>query len=335
MIRHVPKKVVVLRNIPPNGIERLKKRYRVDVNRSGFILSRSQLLRRVKNAAAIISLLTDQIDAEVFVAAGENLKIVANYAVGFDNIDLLAAAKHGVVVSNTPGQLTESVAEHTLALLLSVARRISEGDRYVRQNRYKQWEPMLLWGQTLIGQTVGVIGGGRIGAAFATMCHNAFRMRVIYSDVAPCSELERRTGAQRVGITELLKRSDVVSIHCPLLPSTKHLIGAKELALLKKTAILINTARGPIVNERALVTVLRAKRLFGAGLDVFEREPSLVAGLKQLENVVLTPHIGSATQGAREMMADMAAANVEAVLQGRAAPNPVTKYASPVRSLDN
>jgi len=335
MKRQIPQKVVVLRAIPENGIAALQKKYRVDVNRSGHILTRAQLLRRVKNASAIVSLLTDRIDDEVFVAAGDSLKIVANYAVGFDNIDLQAAERHGVVVSNTPGQLTESVAEHTMALLLAVARRISEGDRYVRRGSYTQWEPMLLWGETLIGKTIGIIGGGRIGAAFATMCHNAFRMRVLYSDVAPCVQLERFTGAKRVALAPLLRGSDVISIHCPLLPSTKHLIGSQQLALIKPTAVLINTARGPIVDERALTAALSAKRIFGAGLDVFEFEPSLVPGLRQLENVVLTPHIGSATSGAREMMADMAAANVKAVLQGRAAPNPVTKYANPCRSLDN
>lgn len=334
MTSRARQKVVVLRAIPETGIVTLEKRYRVDVNRSGHILTRSQLLHRVKGAAGIISLLTDRIDDAVFEAAGEALKIVANYAVGFDNIDLKAAEKRGVVVTNTPGQLTESVAEHSLALLVSVARRISEGDRYVRADKYTQWEPMLLWGQTLIGQTLGIVGGGRIGGALATMCHNAFRMRILYSDVTMCAPLEQQTGAKRVSLTELLTRSDVVSLHCPLLPSTHHLIGAKELQLMKSTAILINTARGPVVNEQSLVATLRRKQLFGAGLDVFEFEPKLVAGLKQLENVVLTPHIGSATQGAREMMANMAAANVEAVLQGRAAPNPVTNYVNPCDSLD-
>lgn len=327
-------KVVILRGIPENAVTMLQKQFVVDVNKSGHVLTRAQLLRRVKGASAIISLLTDRIDDEVLDAAGDSLKIVANYAVGFDNIDLGACEVRGVVATNTPGQLTDSVAEHSMALLLAAARRICEGDTYIRNGKYVQWEPMLLWGQTLLGQTIGIVGGGRIGAAFGMMCHNAFRMRVVYSDVAPCTHLEREAGAKRVSLNELLERSDVVSVHCPLLPTTHHLLGAAEFSKMKSSAILINTARGPIVDERALVTALKKGKLFGAGLDVFEFEPALVAGLKQCDRVVLTPHIGSATRGAREMMASMAAANVAAVLQGRSAPNPVTKYADPCRSLD-
>lgn len=335
MMKRDRPKVVVLRVIPDVALSRLEKRYVVDVNRSGHVLTRQQLVRRVKGAAAIVSLLTDTINEEVVVAAGDNLKIVANYAVGYDNIDLPALERHGVVATNTPGQLTDSVAEHSLALLLAVARRITEGDRYVRSGSYTQWEPMMLWGQTLLGKTVGIVGGGRIGSAFATMCHNAFHMRVLYSDIAASSTLERETGAKRVALTELLRRSDVVSIHCPLLPSTKHLVSHKELAHMKPSAILLNTARGPVVDEQALVRALREKKLFGAGLDVFEFEPKLVAGLRGISTVVMTPHIGSATHEAREMMARIAATNIEEVLQGRSASNPVTKYAKPINSLDN
>lgn len=326
-------KVAVLRTIPESAITRLQKRYQVVMNRSGRVLTPTQAHKLVKGASGVISLLTDHIDDELIKAAGPELKVVANYAVGFDNFDLAALEKNGVVGTNTPGQLTDSVAEHSLSLLLDVARRVSEGDRFVRANRYKQWEPMILWGQPLIGRTLGIVGGGRIGAALALMCHNGFRMRILYSDVCHCPDLEKNTGAKRVSLHELLRQSDVVSLHCPLMPSTKHLIGPTELAQMKPTAILINTARGPVVNERALVAALRQKKIFGAGLDVFEFEPALVPGLSKLENVVLTPHIGSATAEARQMMADMATANIEAVLSGRAAKNPVTKIAKPVNLL--
>lgn len=318
------KKVVILRQIPAIADKILSKKFDLDINKSGKVLSREKLYRRVKGAAAIISLLTDRIDDHVLEAAGEQLEVVANYAVGFDNLDLKAIAARGVIATNTPGRLTESVAEHSLALMMAVSRRIVEGDRYIREDRYKQWEPMLLYGQPLIGRTVGVIGTGRIGAAFAALCHNGLRMKIVYTDVCPNVVLEKELGAKRVGLRTLLKQSDVVSLHVPLMPNTRHLITSKEIRLMKKTAIIINTSRGPVIKEDDLVSALNDKRLFGAGLDVLEFEPKLTPGLKSLKNVIITPHIASATAEARDMMAEMAARNVEAVLSGHKPINPIS-----------
>lgn len=317
------KKVVILREIPRAAIDFLNKKYEVDVNRSGLILNREQLYRRVKGASAIISLLTDRIDAAVVQSAGPQLVVVANYAVGFDNIDVKTLRAKNIAITNTPGGVTEAVAEHTLALTLAVARRIVEADDYVRGGHYKQWEPLLFFGQSLVGRTVGIIGAGRIGSAFGRMMHRALKARILYFDHQPNGELERSVGATEVSLRTLLERSDIVSIHVCLTPQTKHLIGKTELALMKPTALLINTARGPVINETSLISCLKDKRIFGAALDVYENEPRLTPGTRALKNIVLTPHIGSSTEEARNEMAMMAARNVVAVLSGHAPLNPV------------
>lgn len=314
--------VAVCRPIPESGLKLLRAKYQVKVH-DGPVMNPRQLKQFVSGAGAILSLLTDRIDAEVLQAAGPSLKIVANYAVGFDNIDLSSIAQSGLVATNTPGQLTESVAEHSLALLMATSRRIVEADAFVRTGKYKQWEPMLFWGQPLIGQTLGLVGSGRIGAAFGLMAHQGLRMRVLYHDVCENRDLERGAGATRVGLRELLRRSDVVSLHVPLLPSTRHLIGRHEIALMKPTALLINTARGPVIDESALIDALIERQIFAAALDVFEHEPTISAALRRLPNVVLTPHIASATRAAREQMSDMAARNIIAVLSGKSPVNPI------------
>ncbi len=315
--------VVVCREIPEIGIKLLTPKYRV-VMHKGDVLTVPQLKRFVKGAAGIVSLLTDKIDDEIIKAAGPQLKIVANYAVGFDNIDLDAVARAGLVATNTPGQLTESVAEHSLALLLAASRRIVEADAYVRDGQYKQWEPMKFWGQPLLGKTIGLVGSGRIGAAFGIIAHNGLRARILYHDVCANEVLERSAGASRVGLRELLRRSDVVSLHVPLLASTRHLIGRRELELMKPESILINTARGPVVDEDALTEALMKRRIFAAALDVFEHEPRIAATLRRLPNVVFTPHIASATRDAREQMSIMAARNIVAVLSGKLPVNPIS-----------
>lgn len=314
--------VAVCRPIPEAGIKLLRGKYTIKQH-NDRVMSPRQLREFVQGADAVLSLLTDKIDADVLEAAGPNLKIVANYAVGFDNIDLAAVAARGLVATNTPGQLTESVAEHSLALLLATSRRIIEADIFVREGQYKQWEPMLFWGQPLLGQTLGLVGSGRIGAAFGLMAHRGLRMRILYHDVCPNKDLEHGAGATRVGLRDLLRRSDVVSLHVPLLPSTRHLIGREELSLMKPTALLINTARGPVVDEAALTDALTERRIFAAALDVFEHEPTIAAALRRLPNVVLTPHIASATRAAREQMSEMAARNIIAVLSGKPAVNPI------------
>lgn len=283
---------------------------------------RDELLRRLRGVAAAITMLSDRIDAEALEAAGPQLKVVANYAVGFDNIDLTACRTRGVRVTNTPGVLTDATADLTWALILAAARRVVEGDRLVRSGQWRGWAPRQLLGLQLAGATLGILGAGRIGSAVARRAAG-FRMRVLYTDREVNAALEAETGAQRVALERLLTESDVLSLHIPMAPEHHHLIGPEQLAAMKPGAILINTARGPIVDENALIAALRAGRLAAAGLDVYEHEPRLTPGLADLPNVVVLPHLGSATTATREKMSRMAAENVLAVLAGREPPNPV------------
>jgi glyoxylate reductase len=263
---------------------------------------------------AIVTLLTDKIDAEVMDIAGPQLKLIANYAVGFDNIDLKAAQERNIVVTNTPGVLTEAVAEHTFALLLAVARRVVEADKFSRANKYKQWEPELLLGTQLKGKTIGIVGLGRIGVDVATIARG-FGMTPIYYDEIRNKELEKKFDIEFHQFESVLKQADVISLHVPLLPTTKHLIDEDELNKMKSGAILINTARGAVIHEAALIKALQHKQIAGAGLDVFEWEPKISKQLEQLDNVVLTPHIGSATREARDLMSQIVADNVIAVFE--------------------
>lgn len=324
------KSVFVTRRIHEAGIAMLKKAgYKVDIYNKDQIIDRKSLLRGVKGRDAILSLLTDRIDAEVLNAAGPQLKIVANYAVGFDNVDLRAAAERHVVATNTPSDMVnEAVAEHTFALMLSLARRIPEADDFAKRGMYKGWSPTLLNGVDLYGKTLGLIGAGRIGSMVARRAVRGFDMKLLYSDMRPNEALEKEFGAKKVSQTALLKKADFVSLHVPLLPSTRHMISDKEFALMKKTTFLVNTARGPVVDEKALLKALKAKKIAGVGLDVFECEPAIDCDLrdnlelKAFANVILTPHIASATEEAREAMSIVAATNILAVLKGKAPLNP-------------
>lgn len=310
--------VFITRKIPDSGIKLLKsKGYVVRVYSGDKPIPRAELLRRVRGADATLSLLTDKIDAAVMDAAGRRLKIIANYAVGFDNVDVKAAAARKIVVTNTPGVLTEAVAEHTFALMMAVARRIPESDVFMRGGRYHGWEPELLLGMELQGKTLGIIGLGRIGFRVAEIAVRGMGMKVTYNDVKPNADFEKQFGGRFLRLDDLLRTSDIVSIHVPLLPTTRHLIDAKKFAMMKKTAILINTSRGPIVDEKALVIALRRRIIAGAGLDVFEFEPKPAPGLAKLSNVVLTPHTASATHEARQAMSLLAAENIVAVLTGK------------------
>jgi glyoxylate reductase len=259
---------------------------------------------------ALLCLLTDRIDARVLEAA-DRLRIVANMAAGTDNVDLAAAGRLGVAVTNTPDVLSEATADMAFALLLAVARRLVEGDRWVRAGRFQGWSPDLLLGLDVHGRTLGIVGSGRIGRAMARRAEG-FGMRVLARG--------RREGPP---LEELLERADFVSLHVPLTAETRHLIGARELRRMQPHAVLVNTARGPVVDEAALVRALREGWIAGAGLDVYEREPALEPGLAELEYVVLAPHVGSATHGTRARMAEIAADNVIACLAGRALPSPV------------
>ena len=316
--------VVVTRKIPDAGLELLKNRFDVKISKVDRVLSAPELKKLVAGASAILALLTDKIDDGLLTAAGKNLKIVANFAVGFDNVDLAAAKKRKVVVTNTPGVLTEAVAEHTIALLISTARRIVESDKFTRAGRYEGWEPELLLGHELAGKTLGILGLGRIGSRVAEIASRGFGMKVIYYDNGNRNrDLDKAIGAEAVSIRKILTAADVVSLHVPLTRETKHLIGRSELSSMKRTAILINTARGPVVDEKALAQALKKKTIWGAGIDVFEFEPQITKELLKLDNVVMTPHTASATIEARNGMAELAAKNIIAVLEGRVPITPI------------
>lgn len=315
--------VFVTRRIPDAGLALLRKDKRLDLRvfPKDRRITRNELLKAVRGASAILSLLTERIDDAVMDAAGPQLKIVANYAVGYDNIDVAAAKQRGVRVANTPGALTEAVAEHALALMMAVSRRIPESDRYVRAGKYKAWEPMLLLGAQFAGKTVGVIGLGRIGSSLAEKCALGMGMKVRYYDIRRDEAFEKRVGAVFGTVNEVLRGSDFVSVHVPLLPSTRHLIDAKALRTMRDGAYLVNTSRGPVVDETALVAALKERRIGGAALDVFEDEPRLAPGLAKLDNVVLTPHTASATFEARNDMAVLAAQAIIDVLAGKTPKN--------------
>jgi lactate dehydrogenase-like 2-hydroxyacid dehydrogenase len=316
-------KIFVTRMIPQPGLDMLTKEYTVDINPSDRVLSKDEIITGLKGKDGLLCLLTDPIDKDV-ITAEPKLKMIASYAVGYDNIDVATATKQGIPVSNTPGVLTETTAELAWALLFSVSRRIVEADRFTRSGQFKGWAPMLMLGQDVSQKTLGVIGTGRIGTAFA-LKSKGFNMNVLYTDEQPNRELEQQLGAQRVPLQTLLKESDFISIHVPLTTETFHLIDEKELRLMKNTAVLINTARGPIIHEKALVKALSEQWIFGAGLDVYEEEPHLSEGLKGLDNVVLLPHTGSGTIETRTKMALMAAENMIIGLKGGVPPNCINK----------
>ncbi|SEL61756.1 Lactate dehydrogenase [Blastococcus sp. DSM 46786] len=285
--------------------------------------SREQLLDAVRGAAALITLLTDRVDAELLDAAGPQLRIVANCAVGFDNVDLGAAAARGVAVTNTPGVLDEATADVAFGLVLAASRRLVEADRLVRSGADWVWGPQLLVGLDVsAGATLGIVGLGRVGTAVARRAA-AFGMRILATGSRASGDEARALGVEPAELPRLLAESDVVTLHCPLTPETHHLIGAAELTAMKPTAILVNTARGPVVDEAALVDALRTRGIAGAGLDVYEHEPRVHPGLRELDNVVLLPHVASAGRATRDAMGRLAVANVRAVLGGEPPLTPV------------
>lgn len=312
--------VFVTRMIPYPAIELLKKRCDVEVNPEDRVLEKKELLEYVKGKDGVLCLLTDIIDDEVFESAGPQCRIFANYAVGYNNIDVEAATRRKIIITNTPGVLTDATADLAWALLFSVARRIVEADRFTREGKFKGWAPELFLGMEITGKTLGIVGAGRIGSNFARKARS-FSMKILYNATKRNPELEKECGATFVDLDTLLRESDFVSIHVPLVPETRHLIGAREFSLMKKTAILINTSRGPVVDEKALVTALKEKRIWGAGLDVYENEPDIEPELLSFNNVVLLPHIGSATVETRTKMALMAAENILAFFNGEIPPN--------------
>nr|MDD6335959.1 D-glycerate dehydrogenase [bacterium] len=281
--------------------------------------NRQELLSLVKGASALLTMLSDKVDAELMDAAGPQLVCCANYAVGFNNMDLEGARTRGVVCTNTPDVLTLATAELAWALLLSASRHVSAGDRMMRAGKFHGWEATMLLGSTVTGSQLGIIGPGRIGSAMARMARG-FDMPVVYFGRSAHPEFEKETGARRVSLEELLQTSDFVSLHCPYTPETHHLLNRDMLSLMKPTAVLVNTARGACIDEAALVEALKEGRIAAAGLDVYEAEPAMAPGLAELDNVILLPHLGSATLRARTDMARMAAENIRCALLHQKAP---------------
>jgi glyoxylate reductase len=304
-------KIFVTRKVPGKALERLSSGNDVDISEFDRPLKEEELVEKVKDCDALLTLLTDRVDGALMDAAGPQLKIISNYAVGFDNVDVKAASERGVVVTNTPSdEVNEAVAEHTWALILSLARRIVEADESTRRGAYRGWEPDTFLGTTLAGKTLGIIGLGRIGSMVARRAAG-YKMKILYNKRTRDDKLEKELGVHFADKDRLLSESDFITLHVPLTEETRHMINKETLAKMKKRSYLVNTSRGPVVNEHDLVEALRSGHLAGAGLDVYDNEPDIDPELIGMQNAVLTPHIASATWEAREKMTGQA---VDAIL---------------------
>ncbi len=314
-------KVLVTRRLPDAALDRLRTAGEMDLNADDRVLSAAELRSRVRGARALVCLLTDTIDGAVMDAAGPELKVIANYAVGVNNIDLAAATARKIPVTNTPGVLTDATADLTWALILDTVRRVSEGDRVVRRGGFPGWSPLYHLGGEVTGATLGIFGMGRIGRAVAARARG-FRMPVLYHQRTPLpAEDERALNARRVDFETLLRESDILTVHAPLTPETRHRFTLAEFGAMKRSACFINTARGPLVREADLVAALERRLIAGAGLDVYEDEPRLAPGLAGREDAVLAPHLGSATRATRDRMAELAVDNALAGMAGRRPPH--------------
>jgi glyoxylate reductase len=306
--------------IPEIGLKKLKAKYDVVVGGGEEILSRAELMDKISDVDAIVSTVNEPLDKDV-IDAGKQLKVIACMAVGYNNVDVEHATQKGIMVTNTPGVLTDTTADLTWSLLMSISRRIVEGDSLIRAGKYKKWRPQMLLGSDICGKTM-------IGQQVAKRA-SGFDMKVLYYDVVPISpEIEKKYNATRVEIDTLLKEADYVTLHTLLTEETRHLINEQRLSLMKSSAYLINASRGPVVDEKALIKALQKKQIAGAALDVYENEPKLTPGLAELNNVVLLPHLGSATLETRNKMAEMAADNAIAALSGETPPNLVNRELS-------
>jgi lactate dehydrogenase-like 2-hydroxyacid dehydrogenase len=311
-------KVVVTAKLPDAVERRAREMFDVTLNPTDTPLTAPQLLDCARSADGLLPTVTDKISAELLGAAGRTIRIVANYGVGFNNVDITAAKANGVVVTNTPDVLTDDTADIAIALMFMAARRLGEGERMLRAGRWTGWRPTQLLGTKVTGKTLGIIGLGRIGRAVAKRAHDGFGMRVVYFDPpVPIGEAKALGAEPRGSLEDVLRESDFVSLHAPSLPETRHLMNARTLALMQPHAILINTARGDIVDEAALVAALKAGTIAGAGLDVFEQEPKIHPELVTLENVALLPHLGSATTETRVAMGNRALDNLELFFAGK------------------
>jgi glyoxylate reductase len=318
----VAEKVLVTREIPETGLRPLED---LDVTvLSERAPERGELLEAAQGIDGVLSTVTEKIDAEFMNAAGEDLKVVANMAVGYDNVDVATANERGIIVTNTPDVLDETTADTAFMLLLAAARRLGEGERIVRSGKWEAWGPKMLIGPDVWGKKLGIVGFGRIGQALARRARG-FDMEILYSGRSRREEAEKEFDARYLELDELLEECDFLSLHTPLTEETTHLIGAGELEKMKPEAVLVNTSRGPVVDESALAEALAERRIFAAGLDVYENEPEVHPKLLELENVVLAPHIGSASFETRDKMAAMAGEDLRAVLRGEQPRNPVNE----------
>lgn len=322
-------KVFLTRELPPKAMKRLRQETDLEMNEEDKVLSKEELIEGIKGKDGLLCLLTDHIDKEI-LSASPGLKVVANYAVGFNNIEVEAATKLGIPVSNTPGVLTETSADLAFALIMSVGRRIAEADKFLRTGQWAGWGPLQFLGTDIHGATLGIIGLGRIGKAVAKRA-KGFSMEIKYWNRTRCSaEEELLLGIEFLPFEELLKVADFVSLNIAFNEETFHLISDREFQLMKPSSVLINTSRGPVVDEKALVHALQTKQIWGAGLDVFENEPQVEPELLEMDNVVLLPHLGSATIATRTNMAMIAIDNLLAVLHGKQAPNLVNAEVYPI-----
>jgi glyoxylate reductase len=320
-------KIFVTRPIPEVGINFLISRgheVAINIGAKDRPATKPELINGAKNADAILAILTDKIDAEVMDAGAPTLKIIANFAVGYDNIDVAAAKQRNIFITNTPGVLTETVAEHTFGLLMAITRRIPEAERFARAGKFTAWGPQLMLGSDMAGKTLGIVGLGRIGSRVAHYAIRGFEMKVIYTDTKQNPEFEKEYGASFApSIDEILSLADYISLNVPLNDSTRHLMNEQRFSMMKRSAYLINTSRGPVIDEAALAHALQNGIIKGAAIDVFEFEPKISPELLELENIVITPHTASASEETRNKMSEMAAANIAEVLEGRAPINPV------------
>lgn len=318
-------KVFITRKIPDRGIKLLQEKgYEVAISPHDRVLTRDELIEMGKGADAVLAQLTDKIDGQIVDAIGKQLKVIANYAVGYDNLSVKEIAERGVALTNTPEVLTETVAEHTFALMLAIAHRIAESDKFSRAGKYKGWAPELLLGNDVSHKTLGIVGLGRIGSRVAHHAVRGFDMRVLYYDVKRNEDFEKEFGAEfRENVDDVFREADFISIHVPLLPATQHLVNEARLKMMKPSAYLINTSRGPIVDEAALRDALKAGVIKGAAIDVWEHEPELTPGLSELENIIITPHTASATEETRQKMGELAAKNIIEVLEERPPLTPI------------
>jgi glyoxylate reductase len=316
------RKILVTRRIPQPALDLLRKNnFDLEINEEDRVMTKEEIINGIKGKDGLLCLLTDTIDQEIIHAPEKELQIIANYAVGYNNIDVEEATKVGIPVTNTPGVLTETTADLTMALLLAIARRIVESDQFTRAGKFHGWGPMLHLGADVYNKTLGIIGCGRIGSAVAKRAAKGFRMKILYHDHNKKPSLEKEMDMEFVSLEKLLKESDFISLHVPLTDETYHLIGKKELAMMKSTSYLINTSRGAVIDEEELVKKLQKKEIAGAALDVFEHEPKLAPGLSKLDNAIITAHIGSATIETRTKMGLIAAKNIIARFNGEQPPN--------------